>query len=323
MKSKNQGQRHKVHQDRAAGALFLEQHGVLTRAQAVGLGFSSAQIQYRLDKQDWLAVHRGVYRSASLPRNLKQDIIAACLARKGAVASHHSAAYLLELDGLVAAHDVEVSLPNGSNSHLRRVVVHRVNNLPPCDIAEVSGIPSTNASRTLIDLGAVIDTDVLELAVEDALRRGLTSLPRLEWHLQQLCRRGRPGCAALKRLVKVRGKDVATDSALETRLARLIRSSDLPEPVRQFQVRDLTGLRARIDFAYPAQRVAVEADSFRWHSSRHAWERELERRNGLQKLGWVVVHVTDRDLRRRSREIIADIRQFLDDRGQATLLTGG
>src|SRR5438270_9369463 len=47
-------------------------------------------------------------------------------------------------------------------------------------------------------------------------------------------------------------------------------------------------LIARVDFAFPAAKVAVEADGYRWHSGRAQWQQDLERRNALTNLGWRV-----------------------------------
>jgi hypothetical protein len=52
---------------------------------------------------------------------------------------------------------------------------------------------TTNAARTLIDLGAVVSPTVLESALERALHDGLTTFDRLVGRFFQLARNGRPG----------------------------------------------------------------------------------------------------------------------------------
>ena len=192
--------------------------------------------------------------------------------------------------------------------------------MPKCDVALVAGIPTTTPTRTLIDLGAVVREEALELALEDALRRRLTSPARIEWRLAELCTRGRNGCATLRHLLQEREGVRPTESALETRVARLIRKSDLPEPVRQFEVRDGDRFVARVDFAYPAELVAIEADGFRWHSGRRDWEREIRWRNGLQALGWTLVDVTDGELRNNGQDVIVRLRSTLRARGHQALM---
>ena len=76
-----------------------------------------------------------------------------------------------------------------------------------------------------------------------------------------------------------------------------MRRAGLPEPERQYEIRDPSGrLVARADFAYPAAKLAIEADSRTWHTGRIRFEHDLARRNALTKLGWDVVHVTWGDL---------------------------
>ena len=241
--------------------------------------------------------------------------MAACLALgPETVASHRSAAYLLDLDGIDNA-TVEVSVPANGRSHLNGAVVHRVKSIPRCDRGLIRGIPITNASRTLIDLDAVVKEETLELAVEDVLRRRITSVARLEWRLNDLCSRGRGGCGSLRHLLDQRVGDGPTENPLETKLTRAIRKSSLPKPRRQFEVKDGASVVARVDFAYPHERIAVEADGFRWHTSRPDWERDLQRRNDLQRLDWILIHVTDNGLRRGSGAVVAEIEAALRLRG--------
>lgn len=51
-----------------------------------------------------------------------------------------------------------------------------------------------------------------------------------------------------------------TESALEVEAARLIAAAGLPTPVRQYPLGEEIGRRWRMDFAWPAQRVALEVD---------------------------------------------------------------
>ena len=68
------------------------------------------------------------------------------------------------------------------------VVVHRGPPLHPDDLDVVDGIPVTSVSRTLIDLGEVMDEDGLRQCFENARERGLldpealrASRGRVEW----------------------------------------------------------------------------------------------------------------------------------------------
>lgn len=69
--------------------------------------------------------------------------------------------------------------------------------------------------------------------------------------------------------------------------------------------------RVRLDFAYVEARVAIEADGFRWHSSRKRWDGDRERALALGLLGWTVVRVTWTQLHDRPDDVVETIRALL------------
>ncbi|MGH2726414.1 MAG: endonuclease domain-containing protein [Actinomycetota bacterium] len=161
-----------------------------------------------------------------------------------------------------------------------------------------------------------MNAEVLEEALDDALRRGLTTMARLRWRFAALRRQGRPGIGAVDRLLRERIG--ITQSVLETRVLRLIKRARLPDPVCQHEVRNRRGrLVAVVDFAYPDRRLAIEADGYRWHSGRARWEHDRSRSNALMHLGWRVIHVTARDLEQRPRETARSIREAYATPAQA------
>jgi very-short-patch-repair endonuclease len=200
------------------------------------------------------------------------------------------------------------------------VVLHVVPALERSDVSKVDGIPATNVRRTLIDLGAVVGREAVEAALDDALRRRLTSLPRLTSRLAELGGRGRRGAGLLRKLLAERGPDLPPpESVLEARLMRLLRRARLPEPARQYEVLERGRVLARVDLAYPDLRLAIEADGYRYHSGRAAWQRDLTRRNVLTSRGWRVIHVTWADLAVGGNGIVREIRRALGEPGQLHL----
>lgn len=237
------------------------------------------------------------------PPSWHQSLVAACLsAPEGTFVSHRAAARLWGID-----EGNETPLEISTTHDVRRmpdVIVHRVQSWLPCDI-ESRSIPLTSPERTLLDLAAVIPIDRLELALDDALTRRLTSVHRLHWRLNTVGARGKIHSKALRRLLLQRPVGAAIpESRLETRLLRVISASRLPEPQRQFTVFSGKKVVARVDFAYPKQRVAIEADGYRYHSGRQAWARDLARRNALQGLGWTVLHFTHHQIVARREEVV-------------------
>jgi very-short-patch-repair endonuclease len=175
----------------------------------------------------------------------------------------------------------------------------------------ISGIPTTTPTRTLVDLAGVVPPDVLEDALDDALRRRLTTLSRMRRKLDELGRQGRPGTAVMRKLLAVQDDgEPIPQSVLETRFMRLLRQSGLPTPRRQYPIR-AAGNVFVVDFAWPEAHVAIETDGYRWHSGRARWAQDLARRNALTALGWRVIHVTWADVEARPHDIGETIRTAL------------
>lgn len=244
--------------------------------------------------------------------------MAACLAcGPTAVISHLSAAALL---GILdrGRRLVEVTIPRSDRRSCPGVVVHRSLALPRADVTTVHAIPVTTPARTLIDLASVETAEALEEALDAALRMRLVSMARLRWRLDEIGGSGRNGAGALRSLLDARAPtSVAAQSPLETRVAQALREAGLPDPVKQYEIRDAGRLIAVVDFAYPDLRVAIEADSYRWHTGRQRFDHDLARRNALTALGWRVIHVTSTDLTTRRDGVLAEIRQAMGASGGA------
>lgn len=228
-----------------------------------------------------------------------------------AVISHRSAAVLLGI--FESGRLVEVTTPRTDRRTCAGVIVHRSVELPRADVTTVHAIPVTTPVRTLIDLASVLEPDALEEALDAALRMKLLAVARLRWRLDAIGGSGRHGTSDLRSLLAARAPATANaQSPLETRVARMLRQAGLPDPVKQFEIRDSARLIAIVDFAYPDRLVAIEADSYRWHTGRRRFDHDLARRNALTALGWRVIHVTSTDLAARRDGVLAEIRRAMD-----------
>jgi hypothetical protein len=177
----------------------------------------------------------------------------------------------------------------------------------------VDALSVTTPTRTLADLCGVLGRDDVEPALDDALRRGLTSLPRLRWASERLGGRGRTGARLFAEILGERQPgSTPPASRLESRVGILLRKAGLPEPVPQWEIRDGGKLVARVDFAHPEAMVAIEADGYRHHSGRVAWQRDRVRRNALTIRGWHVLHVTWEDLTSRPKDVASLVRAALE-----------
>ena len=286
------------------------QHGAFSRSQARAAGMTDTMLKHALRRGRIVRPHPGVYCVAAAPKTWQQAIMATCL-RGGeeTCASHRTAAALLGLPGF-APGVVEVSTLRNLRSPPSGVLVHRTTTLPPCDRCVINGIPVTEATRTLIDLAAVASFEAVEVALDDALRRRLTTLRRWRWRLEGVGAGGKKGAAALRRLLDDRPLGtVAPESPLEGRFIRLLKREGLPPPQRQYAIRAGGEFVARVDFAYPEAKVAVEAVGRDPHERQ--WKRDLARMNALTKCGWIVIYVTWEDVHVRPRETVMTIAQAL------------
>ncbi len=225
-----------------------------------------------------------------------------------AALSHRAAAQLWGLTDL-SSQRVEFTCPRWLPPFLKNDRLHR-SRLEGKDLRIRERLPVTTPERTLFDLAAVEDSPIVEQLFDALLRKRLIDLGRIEARLDE--DRRRRGVGLLRYLVKERlGDPVGAESVLETTLYALIRSSGLPLPKRQWNVRDGDELIGRVDFAYPEKRLAVEADGYAYHSGLQAWDRDRLRDNALAVAGWGVLRFCDADIHRRPKVVLARLEQAL------------
>jgi putative transcription antitermination factor YqgF len=278
---------------------------VFERQQALTAGLSSAQLKRRCQAGFFERVEPRVYRMAGAPPTWHQRLFVAVLgAGAEATVSHRAAAGLWQLDG-VTPRGVELSLPRGRSYD--RVDVHFVTDLGPVDITTVDRLPVTNAARTLLDLGAVVDDPTLECALEGALRDDRTTVRQLRRRADALSRKGRPGLARLRRVLDRRIDGGPSESELETRFLRLLQRCKLAAPVRQHEVRVGGKLLARADFAYPRERLLIELDGWSAHGTKPAFHADRRRQNALVLAGWTLLRFTWADIGDSPAAVIAAV----------------
>ncbi len=167
-------------------AIAEAQGGFLAAHQAVDAGIPRSTLSYHATEGSALErVGHGVYRMRRFPTPPHGHVVAGwlALARADGVVSHESALELLDLADVVAD-EVHVTLPRAKRG-LRTppgVRVHFTGR--PIDRRQrrqVHGIPVTGVERTVADvLRGGGWTEQTDLAVRQAVRRGLTTRRRLE-----------------------------------------------------------------------------------------------------------------------------------------------
>lgn len=272
-------------------ALAAAQFGAFSRAQALECGLSSAAVGRRLTSGRWLRVLPGVYRLASAPRTWHHWLVASRLwAGEAAVISHRAAAALLGLGNFKCTF-AELWVPANHKSPSRAIQLHTTKDLSRTDLKKLGPLVVTNATRTLIDLGAVVNPLRLEILLEDALYRGLVYLPRLRGRLAELSGPGRRGPGLLAKVLERRPPGGPAESELEVIALDALRAAELPIPRRQHWVR-LGKQDFRIDLAYPDLQIAIECDSVKFHANPRGWDRDRSKSNLLNLDGWTIIRGT-------------------------------
>jgi hypothetical protein len=276
--------------------LAATQHGLLTLAQARALGALDDEIEYRISTRVLVPVHPGVYRFASAPRSWHQRLLGACLGvGSPSAVSHRSAAAMHGLWSMTEE-IIEVTVGRDRSPELAGVVSHRLADLGSRWTMSIDGIPVTTPARVLVDLGAVETLGNVARILDRAVGRQLVSLGEVRSAMNAVARKGRAGVGVIRRLLDERG--VATrSSVLEARMASLFSRFGLPAPVSEHSVFDgHGGFIARVDFAYPELKYAIEVDGYSAHSDLRAFRHDRSRQNDLIDLGWTVHRFTASDV---------------------------
>ncbi|MGI8307661.1 endonuclease domain-containing protein [Saccharopolyspora hattusasensis] len=82
------------------------------------------------------------------------------------------------------------------------------------------------------------------------------------------------------------------------------------DPVPQFEVIIRRRFVARVDLAFPAERVAVEYDGH-WHADPDQFRQDEARRKRLFESGWIVIVVTNKHIQRSMEPVVESIHEAL------------
>ena len=133
------------------------------------------------------------------------------------------------------------------------------------------------------------------MAVDQLIAAGMVDLAPV-----RACAARRTGPGSRRAQAVCAAADGLAESPQETRLRLVVVRSALPDPVAQYRVYSAGRFVARVDFGWPAHRLALEYDGL-WHAEPGQFRRDRERLNRLTAAGWRVVFVTAADLRHPDR----------------------
>jgi hypothetical protein len=287
-----------VDADRLLATMATVQYGVFTRKQAIAAGLNPRSIDDRTSRGMYERIHPGVYGIAGSPMLWRREVIAAVFAAtEPAAASHRTAAYLW---GMTDRRPATVEIATRRHMRVKRAdhQVRESKDLRSSDIVAVDGIPTTLAVRTVVDLGASAPPVFVETCLDTGLRMGLFDIWGVQRFIMRVARKGRDGVGTIRPLVEQRltWRGI-TESDLEDLLRRVVASTPHPMPDPQHKLFDHRGdFVGRYDFAYPTRLSIIETDSEGFHMDPVSFQRDREKQNRAQMLGWTVYRVTWRQL---------------------------
>ena len=245
----------------------------------------------RLAGNTWQQLFHDVYAHRSLTVTHVLRAEAAAVLLPTAVITGCSAAVLWGVALARPEDDVELTLPPGTHQVRINGIVARRARLAKTDVWTRHGIPVSTPAATALRLASVLPRDRAVAAVDQLIHTGVVDLNRI---LELAAAARGPGSARARDVAAL--ADGLAESPQETRLRLLIGRSGLPMPAAQFIVTDANGrFVARVDFAWPEYRLALEYDGL-WHAESGQFAKDRQRLNRLQAAGWRVTFVTAADL---------------------------
>ncbi|KAA0110372.1 hypothetical protein CIW47_09035 [Mycolicibacterium sp. P1-5] len=176
------------------------------------------------------------------------------------------------------------------------LVVHQRTASP---VQWVAGRRATAPAWTAVEVARQLRRPRALATLDAALRSRWCTSGDLERAV--LRQRGRRGITAVRELLPF--ADARAESAMESEARLVMLDHGLPRPELQFTISSPNGQRWRVDFAWPAARVAAEYESVEWHAGRAEMLRDKVRFAGVQELGWTVVPIVVHDVRRQPHRL--------------------
>lgn len=240
----------------------------------------------------------------SIPPSL---LIAASRGRNKAsrIIGYRAAAWLFTFDGYPSLQP-EFIVPHGT--WRRGPFDHQRRRIDDIEVIEHEGVLVTSARQTLVDVCGLpgAGLDVIERAVESALRQGLDELALRDFAwLFAFSRHGTPAmCEVLtRRLVG----EPPTGSDLETRCLQLYRKHGVPRPIRQYPVRTPNGTWvADADFGWWAVKFVVETDGVETHRTPEQVLYDTTRQNAIIDAGFDLRRFTWRHVTRTPLYVVRE-----------------
>ncbi len=266
------------------------------------LGYSDGSFRHALDAGRLHPVFHGVYAVGNPGISLHGECMAAVLScGHRAILSHRSAAWLWGLTSRFSRPiEVTATSPRGTRRLIR---VHSAAALIQQDRTTNEGVPVTAVPRTSLDFAAT-DPTYLGQALDNTSRLGLLDMLAMDELISRS--KGFRGVARLRTALEIHRSTAFTRSGLERRFLELVKRARLPQPSTNLYVEGY-----ELDAYWPAERFAVELDSYDYHGDPRAFEADRIRQENLKLAGIEMVRITGARMDRESESIARRLRLLL------------
>ncbi len=182
----------------------------------------------------------------------------------------------------------------------KHLMVHQRVGAP---LKKINGRLATAPAWTAVELARTLRRPralaVLDAALhcEACTRDELTAVIREQ--------KGRRGIVNVRELIE--HADGRAESAMESETRLVFIDGGLPLPELQYEIVDNHGKLWRVDFAWPAAKVAAEYDSAEWHANPDAFKHDRMKVARLQECGWTSIPVVVDDVRRHPTDLVARV----------------
>ena len=177
------------------------------------------------------------------------------------------------------------------------LVVHRAR----VDGVVRDGFPVTTVARTLVDLASLLSLQRLEIALERAERLRLLDVDEVARKV-----RGRRGARKLRTVLSTLTTPEPTRSDFERLFRDICKRHNLPLPVQNVSVAG-----EDVDAYWRESNLVVELDSWEFHKTRRAFERDRHKAAALERAGICVLRFTWRQLTRDESLVATTVRSRL------------
>jgi very-short-patch-repair endonuclease len=293
-----------LHPDRLIARVAAQQDTLVTRDQLRALGLTRGAIGGRVTRGLLRPMHDGVLRWGAplqTPSMLARAAVLAC--------GDHALVYgcgALVLWGVLAPTDERIEvLVVGRRVRHKHITTHATATLDIADARDLRGIPVSAPARALLEAAATLRPPELADAVERAQVKRLVTKAQIAAAIERSPRSR--GVRALRAVIE---RPAFTRSRAERMLVALLERAGLPHPAFNTYVDGY-----EVDVLWRLERVIVEFDSYGFHATRAAFERDRARDAAHLRSGHLTLRTTWYELTAQPFTLVARLAEALAGRG--------